>query len=61
MTADKLASLIVNKIVDDLVCRDGLGDVWKSLDRETELKIKAQWRKLAKDRITYYHTCNWRG
>ena len=40
----EVAEPIVEKIVDDLKGRSGLGNMWEEIDEETREEIKETWR-----------------
>ena len=45
---------IVNKIIDDLADRAGLGDVWESIDKDIKEEIKNAWTDIVDDGMSDY-------
>jgi uncharacterized lipoprotein YehR (DUF1307 family) len=49
--AKDVADKIVEEIIKDLNDRRGLRQEWDMLDEETVAEIKADWKKIALDKI----------
>ena len=45
-TINELAEAVVDKIIDDLTDRKGLGDVWRQIDEVIQSEIKEIWMDL---------------
>lgn len=41
--AGTISHEVVNKIINDINLRGGLGDVWDTIDSETQREIKYAW------------------
>lgn len=47
----RLASKVVETILDDLKGRSGLGDVWDQIDPATQYEITSAWKEMVEKHL----------
>lgn len=47
--ADPKAARVVERIVEDLMGRAGLGNVWNEIDEELQQEIEKSWAKIVEE------------
>lgn len=49
---------IVNKIIDDLVARSGIGDEWEQIDWDVQGEIEERWMEIAEEILSAHFGTN---
>lgn len=53
MKPETVTKHIINKIIDSIKDRSGVGDEWQSLDVDIENEIRIEWKTIIMEEIKY--------